>query len=104
MYFRFGSAIVLVVLIGLWGTSLEKESLELRRRVSRQQFQRDALEDAHARLRLRAQEYGAPPRVIAALEAGGLKPQPATEVADERPPSRIPLLRWQQPAPSGETP
>ena len=36
MYFRFGSALVLVVLISLGGIALEKRTLELRRSVTRQ--------------------------------------------------------------------
>jgi hypothetical protein len=74
MFFRFGSAIVLIVLIALAGTSLEKQSLELRRTVSRQHYRLDALLERYATLRLEAQHLGAPPRLIDRLD------QPAVDL------------------------
>jgi hypothetical protein len=76
MYFRFGSALVLVVLISLAGIALEKRNLELRRSVTRQRFRHDVLHDAHIRLRLETQRLGAPARTIDALESGELRVEP----------------------------
>jgi hypothetical protein len=76
MYFRFGSAVVLVVLISLAGVALEKENLELRRSVSRQHYRMDVLDEAQARLRLRTQELGAPARLIERIENGTLPLDP----------------------------
>lgn len=109
MFFRFGSAVVLVVLVSLAATALEKQNLELRRRISRQHFRTDVLLEKHARLRLKSQRLGAPTRVIRALEEGRLKlrePEEsvrggqadATEPSDS---SGRPLLRWQRPTPFG---
>lgn len=104
MFFRFGSAVVLVVSISLTGIALEKQNLELRRRVSRQHYQLDALLEQHARLRLQTQELGAPVRVIQSLENGDLEqtgPEPASRGV--APPNAraisspgMPLLRWRE--------
>jgi len=93
MFFRFGSAIVLVVLISLVGIGLEKRNLELRRGVSQQHYRMDALRDAQARLRLETQLLGAPERMIDSLESGRLqleRPE-APLKPNER---RLPLLFW----------
>ncbi|MGH7128218.1 MAG: hypothetical protein ACREJB_06415 [Planctomycetaceae bacterium] len=63
MFFRFGSAILLVVLVSLTGVMLEKRNLELRRFVTRQHYRMDVLRDRHAKMRLRTQELGAPVRI-----------------------------------------
>ncbi len=93
MFFRFGSALVLVVLISLIGIGLEKRNLELRRAVSQQHYRMDALRDAQARLRLETQVLGAPARMIHPLERGDL------EVARPEKPARpnerrMPLMHW----------
>jgi hypothetical protein len=75
MFFRFGAAIVLVVLVSLAGIALEKENLELRRTISRQSYRLDVLHDVQARLRVRTQELGAPVRIIEPIERGILKPK-----------------------------
>lgn len=64
MFFRFGSALVLVVLISLAGTALEKRNLELRRMVSHQQYRLDVLLQQHAAHRVQAQQLGAPLRMF----------------------------------------
>ena len=77
------------------GVALEKQTLELRRSVSRQHYQTDALRDAYARARLRTQQLGAPERVIDALDAGELElSAPTQPVAEDQPPT--PLLQWQR--------
>jgi hypothetical protein len=73
MYFRFGSALVLVVMISLAGIALEKANLELRRSVTRQRYRRDVLHDAHIRMRLETQRLGAPAQTLDAIEQGALK-------------------------------
>lgn len=98
MFFRFGSALVLVVMVSMAGVALEKRTLELRRDVSRQHYQMDLLNDAYARARLRTQQLGAPERVIDALETGEIELQRQEQpVADSGP--KVPLLHWQQAAP-----
>jgi hypothetical protein len=64
MFFRFGSALALVVLISLAGTALEKRNLKLRRAVSRQQYRLDVLLEQHAANRVLAQQLGAPSRLV----------------------------------------
>ncbi|MBI5759676.1 MAG: hypothetical protein HZA46_14250 [Planctomycetales bacterium] len=73
MFFRFGGAIVLAVLISLTGVGLEKRNLELRRAVSQQEYQRELLVERQARVRAETQKLGAPPRLLEALEAGKLR-------------------------------
>lgn len=100
MFFRFGSAIVLVVLISLAGVALEKQNLELRREVSRQHFRMDVLLDTHAKMRLRTQQLGAPVRMIERLEEGTLElRRPETPAAAQE--RRMPLLHWQRATPHG---
>lgn len=95
MFFRFGSALVVVVLISAFGIALEKRNFELRREVTRQRYRTDALTDMHARLRLETHQLGAPLRVIDRVEDGQLEMQPDIAVQeDEKTP---PLLYWQRP-------
>ncbi len=56
MSFRFLAAMVLVVAVSLAGTTLEKQTLSLRRRVSQQQYQLDELEQRLTKLRLATHE------------------------------------------------
>lgn len=69
MYFRFGAALVVVVLISLAGTALEKRNLELRRTVSHQQYRLDVLLQQYAAHRVQAQQLGAPIRTIEQVDA-----------------------------------
>ena len=71
MYFRFGAAIVLVVIISVVGVAFEKESLSYRRAISQQRYRMDVLVEQYAQLRLKAQRLGAPSRTIKSLEANG---------------------------------
>lgn len=64
MFFRFGCALVIAVLISLAGTALEKQSLELRRAVSQQQYQLDILRERYVAQRTLAQREGAPAKLI----------------------------------------
>lgn len=52
MYFRFLAGMALVVAISLAGTTLEKQTLTLRRRVSQQQYQLDELRQRTTKLQL----------------------------------------------------
>jgi hypothetical protein len=70
VFFRFGSALVLVVLISLAGTALEKRNLERRRVVSRQQYRLEILLEQHAANRVLAQQLGAPHRLVDKIRAG----------------------------------
>ena len=98
MFFRFGSTVVIVVLISLAGIAIEKQNLSLRRELSRQRYRTDVLLEEHARLRLQTQQMGAPNRMIDALENGKLEirqPEKSTQSS----PRRIPLLQWRRNAP-----
>ncbi|QDT98330.1 hypothetical protein [Gimesia aquarii] len=93
MLFRFGSAILLAVAVSLIGIALEKESLELKRRVSRQHYQLDVLVDVHAKMKLATQQAGSPGQVLNSIERGELDVQ-----STQRPSStnrrEMPLLQW----------
>jgi hypothetical protein len=78
MFFRFGAALCLVVLVALSGTALEKQNLQLRRALTQQQYRMDALLDSHVRLRLEAQRLGTPTRLLGPLERGELPLQRPT--------------------------
>jgi hypothetical protein len=82
MYFRFGSALVLAVLVAFAGIAIEKQCLALKRSIIRQQYRREVLGDEYARLRLETQQLGAPIRLFQALEQGRLQPGPR-EVSNE---------------------
>ena len=71
MYFRFGAAIVLVVVISVVGVALEKQSLSYRRAISQQRYRMDVLVEEYAQLRLKAQRLGAPARTLKSLEENG---------------------------------
>jgi len=55
MYFRFGAAIVLVVVVSVIGVALETQSLSYRRAISRQRYRMDVLVEQYAQMRLQAQ-------------------------------------------------
>ncbi len=104
MFFRFAAALILVVAVSMAQVALEKQSLRLRRSVSRQYYQMDELLELHAQLRLDIQQLSAPSRFLAGTvpeaapvsdsprpaNAGATDPVPAT-------PARLPLLRWGRP-------
>jgi hypothetical protein len=82
MFFRFGSALFLVVLLSLAGTGLEKRNLELRRIVSRQQYRLEILLEKHAAHRVLAQQLGAPSRLVDKIDGepeAAEKPIPAAK-------------------------
>ena len=64
MSFRFLAAIVLVVAVSLAGTTLEKQTLALRRRVSQQQYQLDELDQRITKLRLATHERRTASRML----------------------------------------
>lgn len=101
MFFRFGSAVVLVVVISLCGVALEKSNLTYRSSLTRQHYQLDALREQHARLRARTQSLGAPSRMIDAIEDGRLElTQP--EKSAKSVSRRRTLLRWRRNLPQPE--
>lgn len=98
MYFRFGSALFLVVIVSLVGVAIENQCLELRRGLSRQHYEMEVLRELYARKRLKTQELGATERVLDALEQGQLVLVPSDSQAESgSEENRIPLLRWQRP-------
>ena len=68
MFFRFGSALILVVVTSLLGIFVEKQNLTLRREISRQHYRMDVLQEEHARLRLRSQQLAAVERLFDTIE------------------------------------
>ncbi len=69
MYFRFGAALVLTVLVAVSGIAIEKRCLMLRRALSRERYRYEVLRDLYARQRLQTQQLGAPARLFDALES-----------------------------------
>ena len=105
MFFRFISAIVLVVLVSMTGVVLEKRILDLRRDLSRQQYQTEVLLDQHTALRLRTQQLSSPDRVLETIEQQQLAPRAlpkAEEDLEVAAPTRtsrdLPLMHWERPA------
>ena len=99
MYFRFGSAVFLVVLIAMAGVAIEKRTLKLRREVSRQYYRTEVLLERHATLRLRTQQLASPVRVVETIEQNNLMQLPAEAAsAPEADLPSMPLLRWQRAA------
>lgn len=76
MFFRFGSALILVVMTSLLGILVEKQNLALRREISRQHYRMDVLQEEHARLRLKSQQLAAVERLFETIEdeSSGLVP------------------------------
>lgn len=106
MFFRFAAALMLVVAVSMAQVGLEKQSLRLRRQVSRQYYQMDELLELHAQLRLDIQKLSAPSQYVAEIESHGTSvsgrrrsasdiPKPTVESAGSG--SRLPLLRWDLP-------
>jgi len=91
MFFRFGSALILVVVTSLLGIFVEKQNLTLRREISRQHYRMDVLQEEHARLRLRSQQLAAVERLFATIEdeESGLVPAEPGSLATS--PHREPL-------------
>ncbi|MEO2035037.1 MAG: hypothetical protein ABGZ35_23400 [Planctomycetaceae bacterium] len=104
MFFRFAAALMLVVAISMIQVGLEKQSLTLRRSVSRQYYQMDELLELHAQLRLDIQQLSAPSHFLAE-SAAGQSPSSSSGKPTTRPqsghrstaPARLPLLRWERP-------
>lgn len=67
MFFRFASALLLIVLISMAGVMLEKQTLDLRRLISRQYYQTDLLVEHHVRLRLEIQNLTSPTQLTQML-------------------------------------
>jgi hypothetical protein len=68
MYFRFGTALVLAVVVAVAGIAIEKRCLTLRRALTRDHYRYEVLRDLYARQRLQTQQLGAPARLFEALE------------------------------------
>ncbi|MFK7817394.1 MAG: hypothetical protein AB8G99_01640 [Planctomycetaceae bacterium] len=113
MFFRFISAIVLVVLVSMTGIVIEKRMLDLRRDVSRQQYRTEILLDQYTMLRLKTQQLSSPDRMLETMQQQQLAPQPLprqlpkpnmrrmeepnTEEQAARPQMNLPLMKWERP-------
>lgn len=101
MFFRFGAALLLVVIVALCGTALETQNLALKRSLSQQQYRMEVLLETQTRLRLETQRLGAPAKLFDALQQqdATLYRPPKPQRVDQR---RAPLLNWSN-VPSRET-
>jgi hypothetical protein len=122
VFFRFVSALLLVVMISMAGVMLEKQTLDLRRAVSRQYYQTDLLIELHVKLRLETQQLTAPSQLAATAavsdrvatpgkvagksgKTGGKRLQPSERyhpaasenTSPDASGTRLPLLRFQHP-------
>ena len=102
MFFRFGSAIVMAVLVSMGGVAIEKRILDLRRDIVLQRYQTDVLLEAHAGFRLITQRRAAPSRLIESMDADAHELRRPDSTAPR--PSGWPLLRWQRAEPLSELP
>lgn len=84
MFFRFGAAVVLVVLIALLGIAIEKRNLSLRRSISLQDYRREQFLEQRARLRLQTEQLGAPGRLLDEVEAGRIPLEIVEEETSDR--------------------
>lgn len=73
MFFRFGSAVTLVVLISLAGVALEKQTLSLRRALSRQHFRAARLEEERERLRMQTERLASPQQLFERIRQSDAK-------------------------------
>jgi hypothetical protein len=69
MFFRFGAAVVMVVVVSLLGIAIEKRTLALKRAISLQTYRADQLDERLAQLQLRCEQLGAPGRLLESVEA-----------------------------------
>lgn len=79
MFFRFGTALVLVVIISLLGIALEKRILSQKRAISLQHYRFEQLDERRAQLRVRSEALGAPARLIDAIDMGAVELELARE-------------------------
>jgi len=82
MFFRFGAALVLVVIVSLLGIALEKRILSLKRTISLQHYRCEQLREQRAQLGVRSEQLGAPARLIQAVEGGAVELELAREKLD----------------------
>lgn len=83
MFFRFGTALVLVVIVSLLGIALEKRVLSMKRAISLQHYRFEQLDEQRARLRVRSEQLGAPAQLIDAVMEGEVELELAREELDE---------------------
>lgn len=102
MFFRFGSALILVVVTSLLGIFVEKQNLTLRREISRQHYRMDVLQEEHARLRLQSQQLAAVERLFATIEdeGSGLVPSEPGSLVNSH--HREPLDATSDPVPTSD--
>jgi len=79
MFFRFGAALLLIVVVSLLGIALEKRTLSLKRAITLQTYRAEQLQERCSRLRLQCEQLGAPARLMQAIEDGRLEVTVATE-------------------------
>jgi len=102
VFFRFGAALALVVVIALCGTGLETQNLWLKRSLCQQKYRLDVLIESQAAIRLETQRLGAPAKLFQALEQSSASlRRPAKALRNDR--RRASLLNWSDDSPSLES-
>ncbi len=91
MYFRFGSALALILLIFIGGIFLEKKNLKLRKETNAQHEQMEAMQDYHAHLRIRIARMTLLPETQHSTKLKNEEPKKKTELTEEKK-SVVPLL------------
>lgn len=74
MLFRFIWAVALAAGVSLAGASIEKQCVALRRELAAQAFQRDVLDEHHARLKLEFHRLAAPSRLQRSMPTNDGRP------------------------------
>ncbi len=93
----------MVVLVSMAGVVIEKRMLDLRRKVSRQQYRTEILLDRHTALRLKTQQLSSPDRMLDTMQQQRLAPRPlsprevSSEPIEETSREGLPLMRWDRP-------
>lgn len=93
MFFRFAATLAILTGISIYGMSLEKENLKLKRRISEQHYDLHGLDESRSRLYLQTQQLGAPPRLMRDWQSK----HNYSARDDSRPADRSsapPLLQW----------
>ncbi len=68
MFLRFAAAIGLLTAIALAAIAVEKQNLSLKRAISLQHYQLEAMQEQHCRLVLETQQLSSPTRLLPELE------------------------------------
>ncbi|VAX37112.1 hypothetical protein MNBD_PLANCTO02-850 [hydrothermal vent metagenome] len=91
MYFRFVSALALILLIFIGGILLEKKNTQLRKEMNAQHEQMEAMQDYYAHLRIRTARMTLLPEAQHSTQLKNEESKMETELTEEKK-SVVPLL------------